>query len=234
MKDTNDIYIIEIDKIDPKYKKILIRFKDDPTRSIKSLANPYHRLCDVGRIGSTRSVDAFGKVKKSFNAWRQMIHRCYNQKVIKNAPTYQNCTVCDEWLYYSNFESWWNENYYEIDNQRMCVDKDILIKGNKVYSPQTCLIVPHAINLLFIKCNASRGDLPVGVSHFRRDDKYAATISEDGKQHFLGLFNTPEEAFASYKQAKEQYIKSVADLYKDKIPERLYEALYKWEVELTD
>lgn len=180
MKDTNDVYIIEIDKIDPKYKKILIRFKDDPTRPIKSLANPYHRLCGVGRIGSTRSVDASGKIKKSFNAWRGMIHRCYYQKAAEYTPTYLNCTVCDEWLYYANFESWWNENYYEIDNQRMCVDKDILVKGNKVYSPQTCLIVPQAINSLFIKCDASRGELPIGVSYFKRDNKYSAVVSEWG------------------------------------------------------
>lgn len=234
MKDTNDICIIEIDKIDPKYKKILIQFKDDPTHPIKLLPNPYHRLCGVGRMGNTKSVDTTGKIKKSFNAWKNMIHRCYNQKVIKNAPTYQECTVCDAWLYYSNFELWWNENYYEVDNQRMCVDKDILIKGNKIYSPQTCIIVPQVVNSLFINCGASRGDLPVGVSHFSRDNKYAATISKDSKQQFLGLFNTQEEAFACYKQAKEQHIKYIADFYKDRIPEKLYEAMYKWEVEITD
>ena len=50
----------------------------------------------------------------------------------------------------------------------------------------------------------------------------------------LGYFETPKEAFKSYKTFKEQYIKQVADEYKDKIPKKLYEAMYNWKVEITD
>ena len=76
--------------------------------------------------------------------------------------------------------------------------------------------------------------MPIGVSYFKRDKKYAASIGKFGKQYYLGLYSTPIEAFEVYKQAKEQHIKNVAEKYKDKIPNKLYEAMYKWEVEIND
>lgn len=234
MNHTNDTYILELDKISSEYENILIKFKDEQVHQRIIIKNPYSKLCGVGLLGNATSIDCNGNVKKSYNTWKAMIHRCYNEKDHKRAPTYQDCLVCDEWLYYSNFEQWWNNNYYEISNQEMWLDKDILVKGNKMYSPKTCVIVPKDINLLFVKRDAKRGDLPIGVAYFKRDKKYMASICKFGKQHYLGLYNTSEEAFEVYKQAKEKYIKEVAEKYKNEIPQRLYEALHKWKVEITD
>lgn len=234
MEYTDDTYILEIDKIDSKYDNILIKFKDKQIHQEITIKNPYSKLCGVGLLGNATSTDSNGNIKKSYNAWKNMIHRCYNEKEHKREPTYQECLVCDEWLYYSNFEQWWDNNYYEINNQEMWLDKDILVKDNKIYSPQTCVIVPQDINLLFIKRDAKRGNLPIGVSYFKRDKKYMANIGKFGKQHYLGLFDTPTKAFEAYKQAKEQHIKDVAEKYKDEIPRKLYEAMYKWNVEITD
>ena len=50
----------------------------------------------------------------------------------------------------------------------------------------------------------------------------------------LGYFSKPDEAFNVYKQAKEDYIKEVAELYKDQIDIRVYEALMKYEVDIND
>lgn len=234
MKHTNNTYVLELDKISSEYENILIKFKDEQVHQKVIIKNPYSKLCGVGLLGNTTSIDASSNVKKSYNAWKAMIHRCYSEKEHKRAPTYQNCSVCKEWLYYSNFEQWWDDNYYEINNQEMHLDKDILIKGNKVYSPQTCTIVPQDINSLLIKRDSKRGNLPIGVTYFKRDKKYMATICKFGKQHYLGLYNTPEEAFQAYKQEKERHIKEVAEKYKDKIPKKLYDAMYKWEIEITD
>lgn len=234
MKHIDNTYILELDKIDSKYENILIKFKDKQIHQKVAIKNPYSKLCGVGLLGDTTTTDVNGNVKKSYNAWKGMIHRCYNEKEHKRAPTYQNCSVCEEWLYYSNFEQWWDNNYYEINGQEMHLDKDILIKGNKIYSPQTCVIVPQDINSLFMRKSAKREGLPIGVTFFKRDKKYMANICKFGKQHYLGLYNTPEEAFKVYKQTKEQHIKEVAEKYKDKIPQKLYKALYKWEVEITD
>ena len=117
----------------------------------------------------------------------------------------------------------------------MDLDKDILIKGNKTYSPEACVFVPKKINSLFTKANNLRGDYPIGVSYFKESDKFKSQYKTmDGKEIHLGLFDTPEEAFISYKNAKEKYIKQIAEEYKSKIPQKLYKAMINYEVEITD
>ena len=121
----------------------------------------------------------------------------------------------------------------------MQLDKDIICKGNKIYSPDKCIFVPHRINSLFIKNDALRGDLPIGVGYDKRRSMYRAycsIIKKDGNritQH-VGYYNSPEEAFKGYKRFKEAYIKQIADEYKGKIPQRLYDAMYTWTVEEDD
>ena len=167
-----------------------------------------------------------------------MLKRCYSSKFQEKNPSYKGCYVCDNWLYYSNFKKWYDENYYEIDGKILQLDKDILVKGNKVYSPDTCVFVPKFINSLFTKCQNSRGELPIGVHYHKRDKKYVAQLSvcKNGKSTLksLGYYNTPNEAFEAYKQAKESYIKDVADEYKDRIPVELYKAMYEYEVNIND
>ena len=120
----------------------------------------------------------------------------------------------------------------------MDLDKDILMKGNKIYSPDTCVFVPKNINTLFTKSNKSRGKYPIGV-YFNKDrNKFQVNCNTfyNGKtqQKYLGLYNTIEDAFNAYKQSKEANIKQVADYYKENIPDNLYEAMYNYKVEITD
>lgn len=178
--------------------------------------------------------------KKIYEIWRDMLRRCYDEKRLKKYPTYRGCEVCEEWHNFQNFAQWYEENYYEIEGQKMCLDKDILIKGNKIYSPQTCMFVPHRINVLFTKSNNIRGEYPIGIDYQKRSDKLRVRceICEEGykKRIYLGVFppNEIEKAFMAYKTFKEKYIKQVADEYKDLIPDKLYKALYIYEVEITD
>ena len=120
----------------------------------------------------------------------------------------------------------------------MNLDKDILVKNNKIYSPNTCVFVPTNINTLFTKSNKSRGKYPIGVFFHKDANKYEAhcSIFYNGKSKLkhLGLYNTIDDAFKVYKESKEANIKQIADEYKDKIPDKLYEAMYKYEVEITD
>ena len=158
-----------------------------------------------------------------------MLRRCYDKKLHLKEPTYKDATCCEEWLNY--------ENYYEIDNDNMQLDKDILYKDNKIYSPETCIFVNQRINKLFIKRKAKRGSLPIGVTYNKRDNKIQARCDitkGNGGKKYLGSLKTPEEAFKAYKTFKEKYIKQVADESKDKIPKKLYEAMYRYEVEITD
>ena len=120
----------------------------------------------------------------------------------------------------------------------MALDKDILVKGNKIYSPETCVFVPQNINTLFTKRNKVRGEYPIGVSFYKNTNKYLAqcNILINGKSQYkkLGYYNNIEDAFNAYKESKEANIKQVADYYKDNIPNKLYEAMYNYEVEITD
>ena len=192
----------------------------------------------VGVTGVEPTRDENGKMIDSYKCWKRMLQRCYSAKYQEKQPTYIGCCVSDDWLYYPNFKNWYNENYYEIDNKTSQLDKDVLIKGNKVYSPDTCVFVPKFINTLFTKRQNGRGELPIGVCYDKTSKKYKAQLSvfKDGKKtlKYLGCFNTPNEAFEVYKQAKEDYIKEVADEYKDRIPVKLYEAMYEYEVNIND
>ena len=114
----------------------------------------------------------------------------------------------------------------------MCLDKDILIKGNKVYSPETCVFVPTAINNLFVKKQRSRGDYPIGVRKLKQ--RYSAYLGIKGKTKTIGVYDTVEDAFFSYKSAKEVYIRQVADEYKNIIPTKLYTAMINYEVDISD
>ena len=192
----------------------------------------------VGIIGNEKVRDENGKIIKSYSVWYNMLRRCNSDECQKKHPTYKCCTVCEEWLNYSNFKKWFNDNYYEIDGERMDLDKDILVKGNKIYSPDTCVFVPQNINKLFIKRNKARGKYPIGVYLNKDLNKFIAQCNTfyNGKKQkkYLGLYNTIEEAFNAYKQFKEADIKQIADEYKDKIPNKLYEAMYNYRVKITD
>ena len=222
--DRNDIYIQFLDK----YKCVIhtkwTNFKNG------NFHNPYAiTLYNKGYIGN---VNTTGKNYTAYKVWADMLRRCYTTKY----STYKNCRVCDEWLCFEHFLKWFNENYYEIENETINLDKDILYKNNKIYSPQTCIFVPQSINKLLIKSNKSRGTLPIGVR--KMGNKYQARCSINNKAKVLGIFNTIAEAFLCYKTFKENYIKEYINIYKYKIPinvyNQLYNAIYNYKVEITD
>lgn len=203
---------------------------------------PYEKRCyDVGYLGEGKyKVKENGKTTKCYRAWHGMLMRCYDSKYHKKYPTYKDCESSKEFHNFQNFGDWFVDDYYEIEGQKMCLDKDILNKGNKIYSPENCVFVPQNINMLFIKRNKNRGDYPIGVSYNKRDKKFEAQCSvynyKTNKRNiiFLGYYETPEQAFEAYKGFKEKHIKEVANYYKDKIPTKLYNAMYDYEVEITD
>lgn len=201
------------------------------SKNIKDKLHP--TVLNIGIIGDEKITDDKGKQLISFIKWCSMINRCYGKHKNRD-KSYLDCSVSKDWLYYPNFKKWFKENFYEIKNETMCLDKDILFKGNKIYSPETCVFVPERINSLFSSSKSVRGCLPIGVSYCK-DKKYKSNIYKRNiGQVYIGKFHTVSEAFCAYKRVKEEYIKEIADEYKDRIPKKLYEALYKYEVEITD
>ena len=223
-----------------KYKaKIHTAYKEFKNGSIK---NPYHPcVYNIGYYGQGKYKSRKnGKNTKCYNTWKGMLERCYDAYYINKEPTYIDCYVCEEWHNFQNFAKWYEENYYEVLNEVMQLDKDILIKGNKIYSPSTCIFVPERINTLFVKNDVNRGKYPIGVTYHKASNKLRVDCSiyenNKKKQKHLGLFSTnkPFQSFVCYKNFKEDYIKQVADEYKDLIPKELYKALYKYEVGIND
>lgn len=167
--------------------------------------------------------------------WVGLLRRCYSDKLKEKHPTYQNCTVCEEWHNYQVFAKWYEDNYYNIEGQRMELDKDILYKGNKIYSPETCVFVPRIINTVILNRQRDRGKYPVGVTYSKRQNMFLARCSDGfGQMTCIGRFSDPINAFNAYKNYKENFIKHIADEYKEAIPNKLYEAMYRYKVEITD
>ena len=201
---------------------------------------PYEtRLFGVGCLGEGKyTVSENGKKTDEYNIYHDMLRRCYDPKYHEKKPTYKGCAVEDYLLNFQHMGEWINENYYKVQGEKMCLDKDILCKGNKIYSRETCIFVPQRINSLFTKSDNSRGKNPIGVYQLPNGDYISRCWNGNGERIYLGLYSTKEEAFQVYKKYKEKVIKEVIDSYEGKIPEphysRLREAMYNYEVEIDD
>lgn len=211
--------------------------KNTPIGNLKrgAVNNPYHpTLYNRGFIGEGvyKSCEVLNdKIRptKFYTLWGSMFSRCYNGE----NPTYKDVTVCEEWHNFQNFAKWAGENWKSWMDSSWQLDKDILVKGNKIYSPETCCFVPKQLNCLYLINTKKKSNLPLGV-WLRKDGKFIAEISKNRKRERLGSFSTSEEAFQSYKTAKEEYIKEIANKWKDQIDPRVYEAMYNYKVEITD
>ena len=142
------------------YSDIVVEFDDKYKTIVKcqygmfkngKLGNPNdNTVYNIGRLGQGKYKSKFNKKQTiQYQYWFDMMKRCYSKDYHKRFPTYKGCTVCEEWLNYQNFGKWFDDNFYQIENEIMCLDKDILHKGNKIYSPDTCVFVPQRINTLF-------------------------------------------------------------------------------------
>lgn len=167
-----------------------------------------------------------------FKVWYNMIRRCYDDKYHKSKPTYKDAEVCEEWRILSNFKKWFDENYVE----GYVLDKDILHKGNKIYSPDNCCFIPYEINAALTKSNKIRGRLPIGVRYSTSKKRYEARLSVNKQYIHLGTHDTVEVAFNVYKRCKELWLRKLATEYYNggHINQRVYDALMNYKVEITD
>ena len=194
--------------------------------------NRYGGFVGEGKYKSTENK----KTTRCYKIWDEMLKRCHNEKYQNEKPTYIGCTICEEWYNFQNFAEWYEKNYYKIENEIVCLDKDILVKGNKIYSPETCIFVPNRINILFTKSNKTRGKYPIGIYCYKQRQELRVRCNTLKGSVYLGRFELDEvnEAFLTYKKFKENYIKEVADEYKDLIPIELYNAMYNYKVDIND
>ena len=188
----------------------------------------------IGVLGTKYQSRVNGVLTKECTLWYSMLQRCYSDAYKKKQPTYEGCEVSNNFLHYEYFYEWCQKQI-GFNNEGWHLDKDLLIKGNKVYSEYSCVFLPNEINLLLTKRTASRGEHLIGVSWCKRDKAFRAMVSKNkGKQECLGSFKTEIEAFKAYKIAKESFVKEQANKWKSQIDERAYNALMKYEVNIED
>ena len=154
-----------------------------------------------------------------YRAWFGMLRRCYSKQYRKTHPTYAGCSVCGEWLLFSNFRAWMVRQNWKGKE----LDKDIMCPGNKIYSPQTCVFVNGSINTLLTNSAASRGDHPQGVKLEKRTGRFIARININGKYKHLGSFGSSEKAYSMYRETKRMHILTIACCEKDvRVKQGLY------------
>ena len=165
-----------------------------------------------------------GKTTRCYNTWANMLERCYSAKYQSKKPTYKDIVVAEEWLNYQVFSKWYENNYYEIENETMCLDKDLLSGDSKIYSPNTCCFLPQSINKVLVGSKGYYFHKPTG--------KYQAQIKYKGKIINLGYFDTEEEARYTYKLNKQLIIYMLAEEYRDVLPFKVYEALMNYRMDI--
>lgn len=168
---------------------------------------------------------------KEYYIWSGLFSRCYNKKAQELHPSYSDCDVSGDFLVFSKFKKWYENQIGYIMGFE--IDKDLILKNNREYHPDKCILLPKEINSFLRTRSKSRGDLPIGVCKVKNGG-FKAQLNNGVEKKYLGCFPTPEQAFQAYKQAKEAHIKVLANKYKDQIDPRAYDALMNYKVEITD
>ena len=159
---------------------------------------------------------------KYYTTWKHMLTRCYSKKSLESKPSYVGTIVCSEWLSATAFKKWMEQQ----DWHGKCLDKDIVVPGSKLYSPETCAFVLQATNKFVTARDASRGTYPIGVHLHKHIGKYQAKCQNPftRKHEHLGYFSTPEEAHEAWRKRKHELAQLVAATESDS---RVVEALKK-------
>ena len=226
-----DSYNIGIKFVNTGYETVA-RLGSIKNGKVKDRLSP--SVYGIGVVGTKYPIRVGGVLAKEYELWKGMLKRCYSDIFKKKRPTYEGCEVSENFKYYEYFYEWCN-NQVGFNNKDWQMDKDLLVKGNKVYSENTCVFIPSEINSLLINCTASRGKHLIGVYWSETANAFVARVSRNkGCSEHLGLFNTEIEAFNAYKKAKESFIKEQANKWKSQIDERAYNALMSYEVSIND
>ena len=163
-------------------------------------------------VHTTEKID--GKQKTTwicpfYSRWDNLLKRCYSEAILRSRPTYRGCCVCDDWLLFTNFKEWMTQQVWESQH----LDKDLLIAGNKVYSPDTCVFIHPTVNVFTTDRVNFRGKYLLGVSWYGRYNKFRASCSNPftKKQETLGYFDTELEAHLAWKSRKHELACMLAD-----------------------
>ena len=232
LKYTNSLNIL-IEFVETGFRKIC-QTKEIKTGSILDKSLP--SVFNVGVLGdkyATKYKLPNGRYRnfKEYETWSGLLERCYSEKCQIKHPTYRGCTVSENFKSYTYFYEWCNAQV-GFGNEGWQLDKDLLVKGNKIYSEDTCCFLPEEVNIALTRSDKTRGSSPIGVT--KRGGSYYASISIRGKTKPLGSFKSETLAFEEYCKNKEEYLSLLAVQYENQIDPRVYGVLMNYKVEITD
>lgn len=178
----------------------------------------------IGVVGEDVRSDKEGVAERPYTVWRGMLQRCYGETTQLKQPTYAGCTVEKSFLYYPTFKAWLiKQPYYDS----LELDKDLLVKGNKVYSPDTCTMLPDEINSAL--ASISQYGCCSLIRYSRRTNCYELDLTHI-QQGLEELYNTYKEAFSAYKVFKENQLQVLAEKWKNYISPEAYRALISYSI----
>ena len=191
-----------------------------------SIINKWHTTMRGFGIAGDYSVDIYSPV---YRMYAGMLTRGVSNP--SQPKSYIGCSVDPSWKYFTNFKAWFLEQPYQ---DGWCLEKDLLVKGNKIYSPTTCVIVPQEINNFMTDRHNLRGEWPCGVTYRKKHGNWQASCSVDGVRTYLGVFNSPEEAFSRYREEKIIVAHRLANKWEGQISDSAISALRNFDVLITD
>ena len=170
-----------------------------------------------------------GKPIRPYKTWAEMIRRGFCPKFKEKYNVYHDCKVCDDWVYFTNFLDWYQE---QDPPEGWVLDKDLLVRGNRIYSPNTSVFIEHSLNCFMTESTKARGMFPLGISFREKTGRYIAQCRsvETNKETHLGCFLLLEDAVSAYNNFKwgqaQVWIDRVSNDHRyDKNRQKIIEAL---------
>lgn len=223
--------VVVVDYIN--HKNLMVKFEDGnifPVRTgdIKNgeVKNPLQpSYCGVGFMGvGKHSLKSLAGTK-----WMSMMKRCYDPKYLARKPTYIGCSVESSWHNFQNFAQWFESLDYNADDWEL--DKDLLIRGNKVYSESSCVMLPRHINCAInIYKSDKNSELPAGVTTTNSIGKFRAQCQVGDGQEYSSVSTSVDYCFQWYKEKKMEQLRGLAEYWKEYLDPRAYCALVNFEV----
>ena len=147
--------------------------------------NPYH----MNEFGGYLGEGPYTGNKPLYRIWYNILIRAtgnrYRYQCFDKTQQYQNCKFCSEWKNYNSFAHWYSTSLsklnsafdYEVDKDLLYPAYKHLTEGYKLYSPATCVLIPHDLNILLINLNhcIDSRDRRKAVSYNRRQSIIEAT-----------------------------------------------------------
>lgn len=187
-------------------------------KGVMIVARHFNKIYGVGINDadySVYSIDAKGKQIRChyYSRWVDMLRRCYSENLHKKSSSYTVCYVCDEWLTFSNFKAWMETQDWEGKE----LDKDLLVRGNKLYSPDTVVFVTHLVNTFILSSEKNRGSYMLGTTWETANKKFIAQCKNPftKKRENLGRFETEMGAHLAWKKRKHELACTLADTQND-------------------